>query len=138
MKNFKNFISETPSWNNVGDKEYGDSSFANPQTIQRINAIMGHSLKEDQLDSAAAIARVRTNLSKLGLTFDAVSFTEDNGTVELPLTLYGGRFGKDGETPHDQFIKDDGLSHIIEGGLKLVITYEKTEHNACRMRAKIV
>ena len=138
MKNFKGFISEAPSWDHVvNDSPAG--GFADPKVILKINALMGHILKEDQLDYEAVISKLRSSLVKLGLTFDAVTpFAEASGSIELPLTLNGGRFGKTPNTPHEEFLQDDGLSHIVEGGLKLVITYEKTEHNACRMRAKIV
>ena len=99
---------------------------------------MGHIVKEDTIDHIGAIAQIRNSLTKLGLTFGEVApFSEDKGALELPLTLFGGRFGKDENTPHNEFLEDDGLSHTVEGGLKLHITYEKTEHNACRMRAEI-
>ena len=48
-----------------------------------------------------------------------------------------GRFGKDVDTPHDEFLNDDGISHIVEGGLSLQISYEKTDTNQCRLRAHI-
>ena len=63
--------------------------------------------------------------------------TEDKGEMSLPLTLFGGRFGKDTDTPHNEFIDDDGLSNKIEGGLSLNITYETTDTNQCRLRASI-
>ena len=131
-------LDEAPSWDHVvNDSPAG--GFADPKVILKINALMGHILKEDQLDYEAVISKLRSSLVKLGLTFDAVTpFAEASGSIELPLTLNGGRFGKTSDTPHDEFLQDDGLSHIVEGGLKLVITYEKTEHNACKMRAKIV
>ena len=47
------------------------------------------------------------------------------------------RFGKDIDTPHDEFLDDDGISHMIEGGLSLHISYEKTDTNQCRLRAHI-
>ena len=44
---------------------------------------------------------------------------------------------KDTDTPYNEFLNDDGLSHIIEGGLSLHISYEKTDTNQCRLRAHI-
>ena len=55
----------------------------------------------------------------------------------MPLTLFGGRFGKDIDTPHNEFLEDDGVSHKVEGGLSLNISYEMTETNQCRLRARI-
>ena len=75
---------------------------------------------------------------KVGLTFGEVPMREgESGTVELPLTLFGGRFGKEVDTAHDEFVNDDGLSHMIEGGLTLAIGYEMQEDNSCRLTAKI-
>ena len=54
----------------------------------------------------------------------------------MPLTLYGGRFGKLPETPHDEFVNDDGLSDV-EGGLTLEFVYTKTQNNTMDVRAEI-
>ena len=64
--------------------------------------------------------------------------TEEKGDMNLPLTLFGGRFGKDIDTPHNEFLDDDGISNQREGGLSLNITYEMTDTNQCKLRAKIM
>ena len=77
-------------------------------------------------------------LSKIGLTFGATpTMTEEKGSFELPLTLFGGRFGKDIDTPHNEFLEDDGISNQVEGGLALHVSYEMTETNQCRLRCHI-
>ena len=58
------------------------------------------------------------------------------GSLKQPLTLYGGRFGKLPETPHDEFVNDDGLSDV-EGGLTLEFVYTKTQNNTMDVRAEI-
>ena len=55
----------------------------------------------------------------------------------MPLTLFGGRFGKDENTPYNEFLQDDGISNQVEGGLSLNVSYEMTETNQFRIRAKI-
>ena len=55
----------------------------------------------------------------------------------MPLTSFGGRFGKGLTTPHDEFEVDDGISHQVEGGLTLVVGYEMQEDNSCRLSARI-
>ena len=134
-KSFKSFVTETPSYEAPLNPAAG--GVWSEEVISKINALMGAILKEDVLDSGAAIAQVRNSLSRLSLTFPVVEFTEDAGTVSVPLTANGGRFGKDVDTPHDQFMEDDGISHMKEGGLSLEFVYEKTEHSACRIRATI-
>jgi len=71
------------------------------------------------------------------LSFDTVTMMDESGSVDLPLTSFGGRFGKGLETPYDEFETDDGISHQLEGGLKLVIDYEMQEDNSCRLNAHI-
>ena len=63
--------------------------------------------------------------------------TEQSGSVDLPLVLFGGRFGKDENTPYDEFINDDGLSDKIEGGLTLKLQYEMLKNNSSRVFAKV-
>ena len=58
-----------------------------------------------------------------------------SGSFELPLTRFGGRFGKDTDTPTDEIINDDGISHMIEGGLALKIQYEMLQNSSCRIFA---
>ena len=99
---------------------------------------MGAIIKEDQQDAEIAIRQIRTSLSKIGLTFGQVTpMMEESGDFSLPLTLFGGRFGKDIDTPHNEFLEDDGISNQVEGGLSLNISYEMTETNQCKLRANI-
>jgi hypothetical protein len=42
----------------------------------------------------------------------------ESGSYDLPLTSFGGRFGKGLDTPYDEFEADDGISHQVEGGFK--------------------
>ena len=45
---------------------------------------------------------------------------------------------EDTDTPTDEIINDDGISHMIEGGLALKIQYEMLQNSSCRIFAKIV
>ena len=136
MKSFKNFVSEenfTSSFENNPSNGY-----FSPEILKRINAIIGAKIVEDQSDSERAVAVIRNSLSKFGVTFDAVpSMVQESGKFEMPLTLFGGRFGKDLDTPHNEFLEDDGISNHVEGGLALHISYEMTDTNQCRLRAHI-
>ena len=135
MRNFRNFISEQPSYNHAENPSNG---YLNDQVLKKINSLMGAIIKEDQQDAEIAIRQIRTSLSKIGLTFGKVpTMMEAKGDFSLPLTLFGGRFGKDIDTPHNEFLEDDGISNQVEGGLSLNVSYEMTETNQCRIRAKI-
>ena len=135
MRTFRNFISEQPSYNHAENPSNG---YLNNQVLKKINSLMGAIIKEDQQDAEIAIRQIRTSLSKIGLTFGKVpTMMEAKGDFSLPLTLFGGRFGKDIDTPHNEFLEDDGISNQVEGGLSLNISYEMTETNQCRLRANI-
>ena len=63
--------------------------------------------------------------------------TEKKGSFDLKMSLFGGRFGKDENTPFNEFLKDDGISNKVEGGLSLKLSYEMLENNACKITASI-
>jgi hypothetical protein len=114
------------------------NGYLNPEVIVKLNAVVGRIFEEDQFDPQARLALMRGSLSKIGLTFGQYpAMTESSGEFSLPLTLFGGRFGKDVDTPHDEFLEDDGISNNIEGGLSLNVSYEMTETNQCKLRANI-
>ena len=141
MKKFKEVLSETSRGGGGFMPQYGRYAVGySPAIISKINAIIGRYCAEDLVDPYVQIHSIRGTLNNLGLTFDQIdddSFVESKGAMSYPLTAFGGRFGKDVDTPHDQFLNDDGLSHMIEGGLSLHISYEKTDTNQCRLRAHI-
>ena len=134
MKKFKKFMTEHPSYNNiVNDDPIG---FGDPMVIKKINALMGKLTQEQFTDGEPVVRQIRSSLSKIGLTFDEVPpMSEDSGSYSMPLTLYGGRFGKLPNTPIDEFVNDDGLQDQVEGGLSLEISYEMTEDNCFRINA---
>ena len=141
MKRFKEVLSETSRGGGGLMPQYGRYAVGySPSVISKINAIIGRYTVEDLVDPYVQIHSIRGTLNNLGLTFDQIdddSFVESKGSMSYPLTAFGGRFGKDVDTPHDEFLDDDGISHIIEGGLSLHISYEKTDTNQCRLRALI-
>jgi len=141
MKKFSNFMAEAGQPEIPNEPTYGrnpSNGYLNPLVVIKLNAIVGRIFEEDQFDPQAKLTLTRSSLSKIGLTFDPYPvMSESNGSFSLPLTLFGGRFGKDVNTPHNEFLEDDGISNQIEGGLSLNISYEMTETNQCRLRAKI-
>ena len=137
MKNFKSFMAEHPSYD--ASMNFSAGGFGDPMVIKKLNALMGKLTYGEQFSSGEPVVRqIRSSLSKIGLTFGEVpNMSEESGSFSLPLTLYGGRFGKLPETPIDEFVNDDGLQGQVEGGLSLEISYEMTEDNCYRINAKI-
>ena len=137
MKNFKSFMAEHPSYD--ASMNFSAGGFGDPMVIKKLNALMGKLTYGEQFsDGEPVVRQIRNSLSKIGLTFGEVpNMSEESGSFSLPLTLYGGRFGKLPETPIDEFASDDGLQDQVEGGLSLEISYEMTVDNCYRINAKI-
>ena len=145
MKTFKNFVLDEATFMTTAasltqDKQTGN--YADPAVRLALNRLVGTVATKTQdgtMIPEQVVAQMRNSLSKLGLTFDEVPMMEGaSGSFELPLTSFGGRFGKDENTPYNEFLKDDGISHIIEGGLKLNIQYEMIKNSSCKVYAKIM
>ena len=146
MKSFKNYIKEAAVYHSVeppnnlgGSVEVNPADLGNPAVLKRINAIVGQIGNHEYLVAEHAIQRLRGTLNKIGLSFPATPQMEgSSGSFELPLERFGGRFGKDENTPYDEFLDDDGISHMVEGGLKLSIQYEMIKNSSCRVFAKVM
>ena len=137
MKDFKSFMAEHPSYD--ASMNFSAGGFGDPMVIKKLNALMGKLTYGEQFsDGEPVVRQIRNSLSKIGLTFGEVpNMSEESGSFSLPLTLYGGRFGKLPDTPIDEFVNDDGLQDQVEVGLSLEISYEMTEDNCYRINAKI-
>ena len=142
MKKFSKFMAEAGQPEIPNEPTYGrnpSNGYLNPEVIVKLNAVVGRIFEEDQFDPEAKLTLMRGSLSKIGLTFGQYpAMTESNGSFSLPLTLFGGRFGKTGTEAPDEITNDDGISHMIEGGLSLKLRYEMMPNNSsCKIFAKI-
>ena len=138
MQKFKKFMTEGPSYDAPMNPAAG--GFGDPEVLSKINGLLGRMCMENSNSSnlEPLVRQIRSSLSKMGLTFDQIpSMTEDKGSALLPLTLYGGRFGKLPETAIDEFVNDDGLQDQVEGGLSLDVQYEKNANNTYRCSVEI-
>ena len=141
MRTFKNFIKEnvgTSDQNMAVDNGINPSEIQNPRVLKALNAYVGAIANMEYILPEHALNKLRNSLSKVGFSFGAIpEMTEKSGTFDLPLTKFGGRFGKDLDTPTDEFLNDDGISHMVEGGLALKIQYEMLSNSSCRIFAEI-
>ena len=141
MKSFKNFIKEdvsTSDQNRAVDMNINPSAISKPMVIRRLNAYVGALANMEYMLPEHALNKLKEKLGRLGFSFGRIpEMTEKSGSYDLPLSLFGGRYGKDLDTPYDEIENDDGISIKIEGGLALKIQYEMTSNNSCRVFAKI-
>ena len=142
MKSFKNFLSEsgvgTSDQNMAADMGINPSEIQNPKVLKTLNAYIGAIANMEYMLPEHALNRLKNALDRVGFSFGEIpDMTESSGSFDLPLTRFGCSFGKDTDTPHDEVINDDGISHMVEGGLALKIQYEMVGNSSCRIFAKI-
>ena len=143
MRSFSKFIKEgrgphTTDQSRATDNGINPSEIQNPKVLRSLNAYVGAIANMEYILPEHALTKLRNALDRVGYSFGAIpEMTEESGSFDLPLTRFGGRFGKDTDTPHDEVINDDGISHMVEGGLALKIQYEMMRNNSCRIFAKI-
>ena len=148
MQSFRTFFKEASGFptgpvgenpNNLsGSIEINPAALGNPNVVKRLNAVIGAIANMEYIMPEHALHRMKGSLNKIGISFGAYpEMIGENGSFELPLTLYGGRFGKDGDTPVDEFLNDDGISNMVEGGLTLKVKYEMINNNSCKVFAKV-
>ena len=143
MRSFNKFITEgrgphTTDQSRATDNGLNASEIQNPRVLRALNAYVGAIANMEYILPEHALTKLRNALDRVGYSFGAIpEMTEESGSFDLPLTRFGGRFGKDTDTPHDEVINDDGISHMVEGGLALKIQYEMMKNNSCRIFAKI-
>ena len=146
MKSFNKFITEggigTTDQNLAVDNGANGaimSDIQNPKVLKALNAYVGAIANMEYMLPEHALNKLREKLGRFGLSFGQIpDMNESNGSFDLPLTRFGGRFGKDTDTAHDEVINDDGISHMVEGGLALKIQYEMLGNSSCRIFAKIL
>jgi hypothetical protein len=147
MKTLKQHISEgykqgkygagnvgTPEVNSVEDGSIGVHNIHDPKVLERVNAFVGSIAGQEYLNPKAAMEQLASKLKTLGLDM-TIPEMSGNGSANLEVTQFGGRFGKDIDGSD---INDDGISHKKEGGLKLNVKYETLENGSSKVFAKLV
>ena len=141
MKNFKTHITEagaTGIWNQTPISQDGNDSFniTNPEVLKRVNSFVGSIADREYLIPENAIDKLRNFLMRIGLQFPVVE-TPLASSMSLPLSQWGGRFGKDVDTPFDEFVNDDGITDRLPGGLSLEIKTETVANGSWKVYAAI-
>ena len=147
MKTFKQHVKEgykqgkygagnvgTPEVNSVEDGSIGVHNIHDPKVLERVNGFVGSIANQEYLNPKAALEQLASKLKTLGLEM-TIPEMSGNGSVNIEVNQFGGRFGKD---IVGSDIKDDGISHKKEGGLKLNVKYETLENGSSKVFAKLV
>ena len=124
----------TPEVNSVEDGSIGVHNIQDPKVLERVNGFVGSIANQEYLNPKAALEQLASKLKTLGLEM-SIPEMSGNGSVNIEVNQFGGRFGKDIDGSD---IKDDGISHKKEGGLKLNVKYETLENGSSKVFAKLV
>jgi hypothetical protein len=150
MKTFKQHVKEGHGYKgdaygvgvetskSVEDSRIGAHNIENPEVLKMVNAFVGSIADKEYLIPGQAINELKEKLGRIGLSFGNVELQGDNGTVQLEVKQFGGRYGKDTDTKPEDVINDDGISHRKEGGLKIEFKYEKLNNNTSKVYAKLI
>ena len=141
MKNFKQHITETgavgiDSFTAPDVDGYDTFNITNPEVLKRVNSFVSSIADREYMLPENAIGQLRNFLMRIGLQFPVVE-TPLPTTMSLPLSQWGGRFGKDLNTPHDEFVDDDGITDRLPGGLSLEIKTEEVANGSWKIYAEI-
>ena len=87
--------------------------------IERLNAFVGALADREYLVPEHAVEELRQKLHRVGIDFGDVQFTGESGEVSVPLTMFGGVYGKNTDSAPDEVVNE------VESGRTLNFTYER-------------
>ena len=131
LKSFKEFA-EIKRTNNIIDDDGHLKDLSDDSVIEKLNAFVGSIGMREYLVPEKAVDELRQKLMRIGLHFEDVQFTGNEGEVSLPLVMNGGAFGKSVDTPIDEF--DDEK----ESGRSINFVFEKLPSGTHKVMAQIV
>ena len=112
------------------DSNMGAHNIENPEVLKKVNAFVGAIAEQEYINPEAALEQLGNKLKTIGLELGNVDMKGDNGKVSVEVSQFCGRFGKDLDGSD---IKDDGISHRKEGGLKLEVSYETLKNGSSKV-----
>ena len=143
MKSFKEFngeplkevLAKTTPVNAPAESDLALNDITNNEIVTRINHFVGSIASMEHINPMAAVNHLRSKLHGLGVEFAGeVKMPAEikDGKVSIPLSKFGGVYGKTGEEPASDVKNDDGVVR------NLSLTYETLKNGACKVYAKIV
>jgi hypothetical protein len=139
MKSFKDFqnISEirtkpTPV-NAPSDSDHNLNDITDDEVVARINNFVGSIAGMEHINPMAAVNHLRSKLHGLGIEMigELPEMTDKSGSVSIPLSAFGGIYGKTGEEPAGEVKNDDGVKR------QLKLKYETLDNGACKVYAEL-
>tara|TARA_A100001201_G_scaffold125813_1_gene110222 strand:+ start:738 stop:1172 length:435 start_codon:yes stop_codon:yes gene_type:complete len=143
MKSFKDFqnISEkrtavgarTTPVNAPSDSDHNLNDITNDEVVARINRFCGAIADMEHINPNAAVNTLKTKLHGLGIEMlgELPEMADKSGSVSIPLSAFGGIYGKTGEEPAGEVKNDDGVKRSLK------LKYETLSNGACKVYAEL-
>ena len=133
FKEFQNISEKTTPVNAPSDSDLNLNDLRSDEIVARINRFVGSIAAMEHINPTAAVNHLRSKLHGLGveMVVELPEMADKSGSVSIPLSQFGGVYGKTGEEPAGEVKNDDG----IERQLKL--KYETLDNGACKVYAEL-
>jgi hypothetical protein len=140
MKSFKDFqniseLNKTSNANNApSESDMNLNDITSDEIVSRINRFVGAIASMEHINPMAGLNHLRSKLHGLGVEMvgELPEMIEKSGTVSIPLSKFGGVYGKTGEEPASEVKDDDGIER------QLKVKYETLENGATKVYAELV
>lgn len=140
MKSFKDFqnineIRNKPTPVNApSESDLNLNDISSDEIVARINRFVGAVADMEHVNPMGAVNYLRSKLHGLGVEMvgELPEFVEKSGTANIPLSKFGGVYGKTGEEPASEVKNDDGIERQLQ------IKYETLDNGACKVYAELV
>jgi|TARA_B100000424_G_scaffold269337_1_gene266066 hypothetical protein len=140
MKSFKDFqniseLNKTSNANNApSESDMNLNDITSDEIVSRINRFVGAIASMEHINPMAGLNHLRSKLHGLGVEMvgELPEMIEKSGTVSIPLSKFGGVYGKTGEEPASEVKNDDGIER------QLKVKYETLENGATKVYAELV
>ena len=138
MKSFKEFqnIGEgsKPEFVNApSDSDLNLNDLRSDEIVARINRFVGSIADMEHINPTAAVNHLRSKLHGLGVEMvgELPEMADKSGSVSIPLSQFGGTYGKTGDEPAGDVYNDDGVKR------QLKLKYETLDNGACKVYAEL-
>ena len=139
MRSFKEFqniseIRNKPTPDNAhSDSDLNLNDIRSDEIVGRINRFVGSIADMEHINPMAAVNHLRSKLHGLGVEMvgELPEMTDKSGSVSIPLSQFGGVYGKTGEEPAGEVYNDDGVKR------QLKLKYETLDNGACKVYAEL-
>ena len=136
-KDFQNIseLNKTSNANNApSESDMNLNDITSDEIVSRINRFVGAIASMEHINPMAGLNHLRSKLHGLGVEMvgELPEMIEKSGTVSIPLSKFGGVYGKTGEEPASEVKNDDGIER------QLKVKYETLENGATKIYAELV